>query len=77
MPAGIASAIPAASALSEMNGAAVYGQRGLVDRLRQSRVRVDGARQILGAGVERHGGHRFGDELRGLCAEDMHTEDPV
>jgi hypothetical protein len=27
--------------------------------------------------VERHGGHRFGDELGGLRTEDMHTEDPV
>ncbi len=60
-----------------MNRPPVYGHGRLVHPLRQRRVGVHGAGEILGASVKLHGGDRFGDQLGGVGAEDVYAEDAI
>src|ERR1700724_2641190 len=65
------------SAIDCVDGALVDGQRRLVQRLRERRMRVDGALQILAAGRVLHGQYRFRDQLPGHGTDDVHAEDLV
>src|SRR3982074_970577 len=65
------------SAVDCVDGALVDGQRRLVQRLRERRMRVDGALQILAAGGVFHRQHRFRDQLPGHGTDDVHAEDFV
>src|SRR3984893_6235108 len=65
------------SAIDRVDGALVDGQCRLVQRLRERRMRVDGALQILAAGRVFHRQHRLRDQLPGHGTDDVHAEDLV
>ena len=58
---------------SHMDRALVDGERRLLNRLVEGRVRVAGARQILGRAAELHQHRSLGDHGAGIGAKDMHA----
>src|ERR1043166_5836650 len=70
------SGVPTETA-SDVDGALVHPERRLVHDFRQRRMSVNDAGDVLGAGVELHRNHRFGDELGGKRPDDVHSQDTV
>ena len=62
---------------SHVEGALVDGEGSFLHGFGQRRMRVAGARQILGRAAELHQHRRLGDHLRRVGAEDVHAEHAV
>src|SRR5262249_4026126 len=62
---------------AEGDGARGDAQRGVARRLRQCRVCVDRARDVLGARPVLHREHGLGAQVRGARAQDVDPEDAV
>ena len=60
-----------------MDGAAIDGQRGFLDRFIQRRMTMTGARNIFGRSTKGHGGGTFMNDGAGFMADDMHTKHTV
>ena len=60
-----------------MDGAAIDGERGFLDRLVQRRMSVAGARDILRRRAKRHRRCAFMDDRTGFVADDVNPEDTV
>ena len=60
-----------------MNCALCNRQRRFFDGLRQGRMGVAGAGQILGRAAEFHDNSGLSDDLSGVRANDMNPKDPV
>ena len=62
---------------SDVDRAAVDGERGFLEGLGQGGVGVAGARDVLAAGAELDRDGRLGDQVAGARAEDVHAEHAV
>jgi len=60
-----------------VDGSLVDVQGGFVDSLGQRWVGMDDPGQVFAGALEFHCDHAFGDQLRGIGAENMDTEDFV
>src|SRR5829696_396201 len=61
---------------SHVDGALVDGHGGFLDRLGAGRMRVAGAREVLGRAAEFHQHRRFVDHLARFRPDDVHPEHP-
>ena len=62
---------------SEVQRPFVAGQRGFVHRFGQCRMGVANAGDVFAGSTEFHRSNGFGDELRGVGADDVHAKDAV
>src|SRR5262245_46232435 len=62
---------------SHMDRPLGHGERCLLHRLGEGRMRVAGARQILRRAAELHDHRRLRDHLAGVGADDMHAQNAV
>src|SRR5690625_395508 len=68
---------PLLPAALHVNGVASHGQGGLLHRFGQRRVRMNGPAHVLTGCAERHRRNRFGYEVTGPGADDVHAQDAV
>ncbi len=69
--------MPGVDSRSDVDGAAIDGERGFLDRFVQGRVGVAGAGDVLGRGAELHRERRLGDHRAGVGADDVDAEHAV
>src|SRR5258708_7806915 len=62
---------------SDMNGSLRYRERRFLDGLRQRRMRVTGARDVLRGGAVLHGERQLRNHGAGVRADDVHTQHTV
>ena len=60
-----------------MDGPLADRKRGFLDRFRARRMRVAGARQILGGTAEFHQNRGFMDHFAGFAADNVHAEHAI